>query len=600
MDIKEWLKDSPIGVDIWSQKYQYNNETLDEWFTRVSGGHPGVEKLMREKKFMFAGRILSNRGIKGTKSTYSNCYVATPPEDNIESIFDAAKKLARTYSYGGGSGIDISKLCPRGSVINNAAKNTSGAISFMELFSTTTGLIGQNGRRGALMISIDCTHPDLEEFIDLKTDLTKVTKANTSVKFSDEFMNAVVEGKDFKLSFTRPESKTTIEKTVFAPDVFKKLAKNNWSAAEPGCLFWDRIKNWNLLAYTEGFEFAGVNPCAEEPLPAGGSCLLGSINLAEFVKNPFTSAASFDYEGFKSAVVIGVSALNIVLDEGLSMHPLQEQRDSVTNWRQIGLGIMGLGDMFIKMGIVYGSSASLSLSKEIGSVLFNTAIQASATIARYTEPYPKYNAVDVMTTPYFNANATVETRNLVKKYGLRNSQILTVAPTGSIGTMLGISTGIEPNFAFSYTRKTESLNKGVDTYYTVESAIVSHYWDSVVVRSRVGLKLPSEFISAEKIHYAARIDMQSVWQHFIDASISSTVNLPNDATVQDVYRLYIYAWQKGLKGITVYRDGCDRRGILEEAKVEASVQTCPECGGDIIQEGGCRHCEKCGWSACEL
>jgi len=603
MTIQEWLKDSPIGIDIWAQKYQHNGETLDEWFSRVSGGDQNIEQLIREKKFMFGGRILSNRGIKGTKSTYSNCYVASPPEDNLESIFDAAKKLARTYSYGGGSGIDISKLCPRGSVINNAAKSTSGAISFMELFSVTTGLIGQNGRRGALMISIDCTHPDLEEFIDLKTDLTKVTKANTSVKFSDKFMQAVSDKKKFQLSFQRPENGTSIDKEIDAHSVFLKLAKNNWDAAEPGCLFWDRIKKWNLLSYTDEFEFAGVNPCAEEPLPAGGSCLLGSINLSAFVKNAFFKDVYFDYDEFKWSVKASVRGLNDVLDEGLPLHPLEEQRKSVSDWRQIGLGIMGLGDLFIKMGITYGSTDSIALSKKIGSILVNEALQASALRAAIEGPYPKYNAVDVMTTPYFNANATVETRNLVKKFGLRNSQILTVAPTGSIGTMFGISTGIEPNFAFSYTRKTESLNKGVDTYYDMESAIVSDFWDAQEHETGTEIikgKLPRYFISAAKIHFIQRIDMQSTWQEFIDASISSTVNLPNSASVTDVYNLYMYAWKKGLKGITVYRDGCSRRGIIEEAKLEASVETCPDCGGDISNEGGCRHCEKCGWSACEL
>ena len=184
MDVKEWLgEDNQLGIDIWTKKYQMDNETFDEWLDRVSGGNEKIRQLIIEKKFLFGGRILSNRGMqkRGRKVTYSNCYVIQPPEDNIESIFECAGKLARTFSYGGGCGIDMSKLAPRGAIINNAAKETTGAVSFMELYNLTTSLIGQNGRRGALMLSLDCKHPDLEEFISVKNDLNKITKANISV-----------------------------------------------------------------------------------------------------------------------------------------------------------------------------------------------------------------------------------------------------------------------------------------------------------------------------------------------------------------------------------------------------------------------------------
>ena len=202
MRIDEWLgKDNQLGIDIWHKKYQYGNESFDEWLERVSGGNIPVKKLIQEKKFLFGGRILSNRGVPGNV-TYSNCYVITPPEDNLESIFDTGKKLARTYSYGGGCGIDISKLAPKGAKVNNTAKETSGSVSFMELYSLITGLIGQNGRRGALMLSIDCNHPDLEEFIEIKSDLDKVTKANISIRMTDEFMEAVSEKRNITLKCT--------------------------------------------------------------------------------------------------------------------------------------------------------------------------------------------------------------------------------------------------------------------------------------------------------------------------------------------------------------------------------------------------------------
>ena len=268
MTVQEWLgKNNKLGIDIWNKKYRYNLETFDEWLDRVSGGDNEVKDLIRSKKFLFGGRILCNRGLhnKGKKVSLSNCYVMYPPLDNLESIFDCAKKLARTYSYGGGCGVDISRLAPRGAKVNNAAKETSGSVSFMDLYSMVTDLIGQNGRRGALMLSISCEHPDLEEFIDLKSDLNRCTKANISVRITDKFMVAVQHHKPFTLSFTREETGETITKEVDAYKLFRKLCEMNWNYAEPGMLFWDRIESWNLLSCDDDFHYAGVNPCAEEP-----------------------------------------------------------------------------------------------------------------------------------------------------------------------------------------------------------------------------------------------------------------------------------------------------------------------------------------------
>lgn len=562
MRLEDWLgEDNTIGIDIWKQKYQYNNETFDEWLDRVSGGSEDVRDLIVSKKFLFGGRILANRGtaVEGRKCSYSNCYVISPPEDNIESIFDTAKKLARTYSYGGGCGVDLSKLAPKGATVRNAAKETSGAVSFMDLYSLVTGLIAQNGRRGALMLSLDVGHPDIEEFIRIKTDLDKVTKANISVRISDEFMQAVKYDRDWVLSFTRKETGEVISKTVKAKELFHLMAQVNWDYAEPGMLFWDRIKKWNFLANTESFEFAGTNPCAEEPLPAGGSCLLGSINLSEFVINPFTENAKFDFIEFGKAVSISVKALNEVLDEGLPLHPLQEQRDSVNQWRQIGLGIMGLADMLIKLGITYGSGEAVRFCHNIVFDMADTAIATSALLARDSEPFAKCNVKEIMETPYFKANTTPQTAELVQKHGLRNSQLLTIAPTGSLSTMLGVSGGIEPIYANYYERKTESLY-GEDKYYKVYTPIVKEYMEANHIED--SSDLPDFFVTAMTLDYKSRIDMQSVWQEYIDASISSTINVPNSFTVEQVEDLYMYAYDKGLKGITIFRDGCKRTGIL--------------------------------------
>lgn len=580
MTLEEWLgKENPLGIDIWNNKYKDQEETFDDWTTRITAGNPEAAELIRQKKFLFGGRILSNRGLEhhNRKVTFSNCYVVTPPEDNIESIFDCAKKLARTYSYGGGCGVDISHLAPRGAKINNAAKETSGAVSFMTLYALVTELIGQNGRRGALMISIDCSHPDVEEFIDLKTDLEKVTKANISVRIDNAFMEAVKNNTTYRLHYIREATGEVMEREVNAQELFRHIAEVNWDYAEPGALFWDQIKNWSLLSNTEEFFFAGVNPCAEEPLPAGGSCLLGSLNLSEFVKDPFSSNASFDFEGFKEAVAISVRAMNEVLEEGLPLHPLPEQQESVRNWRQIGLGIMGLADMLIKLGITYGSKESLELCDKIGFHMADTAIAASALLAKEFGPFPKYQMENILSTPFFQANTSEATVELVKKYGLRNSQLLTIAPTGTLSTMLGISGGIEPIFANYYERKTESLH-GTDVYYKVYTKIVETYMKAFQITD--DRNLPEFFVTAMMLDYHSRIDMQSVWQRHIDASISSTVNVPNHFTVEETENLYRYAFEKKLKGITIYRDGCKRTGVLTTEETPG-----PAVAGDGLKRG---------------
>ena len=580
MTVQEWLgTENQLGQDIWERKYRYENETFDEWINRVSGGNSEIANLIKEKKFLFGGRILANRGLenKGRKISLSNCYVIEPPEDNIESIFDCAKKLARTYSYGGGCGVDISKLSPRGAKVNNAAKETTGSVSFMDLYSMVTGLIGQSGRRGALMLSLSCEHPDLEEFIGIKSDLDRVTKANISIRITDKFMAAVKNKTPFTLSFTRLETGETITKEIDAYGMFHKMCEMNWDYAEPGMLFWDRINNWNLLSCDDEFEYAGTNPCAEEPLPAGGSCLLGSINLAEFACD-----TGFDFESFKHCVKSSVIALNEVLDEGLPLHPLKEQRESVYDWRQIGLGIFGLADLLIKLGIKYGSPEAIDLCDMIGHTMADMAIKTSAVLAKECGVYPKYKPEAVEQSAFYSKNALGETKELVESFGLRNSQLLTIAPTGSLSTMIGVSGGIEPIFANYYTRKTESL-KGHDEYYKVYTPIVKEYMDKHELKD--DSELPDYFVTAQTLDYKNRIYMQSIWQSHIDASISSTVNVPNDFTVEQVEGLYMTAWDAGLKGVTIFRDGCKRAGILTTSSTEendAIEETKPLPRGYIV------------------
>lgn len=576
MTVEQWLNNDELAITIWKNKYRFEDESLDDWFKRVSGGNEIVEEQIRAKKFIFGGRILANRGLsdKNRKITYSNCYVVAPPKDNLESIFDCGAKLARTFSYGGGCGIDISNLRPSGAKVSNAAKTTSGAVSFMDFYSYITGLIGQSGRRGALMISISCDHPDLEEFIEIKSDLDKVTKANISVRVSDKFMEAVVKGETLILKFVT-DTGETITKEVEAYPIFRKLAQMNWDYAEPGILFWDRITSWNLLSNNKEFSYAGVNPCAEEPLPAGGSCLLGSINLAEFV----TKERKLDLSSLRETIQVAVIALNEVLDEGLPLHPLQEQRDSVAEWRQIGLGVMGLADMLIKLRVKYGSTTSRSILESIGHELIMTALETSSILAANCGPYPKFNRDYVIRTPFFKNLDSGDMNDLrfqslhddICKYGLRNSQLLTCAPTGSIATMLGVSTGCEPIFATSYTRKTESL-VNEERYYKVYTPIIKELIDKGFSEEA----LPEYVVTSEQIPYRERIKVQATLQKFIDASISSTINLPESATIDDVETIYRLAWEEGLKGVTVYRSGCKRGAVLSKNSVIKECLKRPE------------------------
>ncbi|EGT5447336.1 hypothetical protein CUA80_11175 [Clostridioides difficile] len=292
----------------------------------------------------------------------------------------------------------------------------------------------------------------------------------------------------------------------------------------------------------------------EEPLPAGGSCLLGSFNLSEYVKEDKT----FNYNDFRKDIKIVVKAMNDVLDEGLPLHPLKIQRDTVRDYRQIGIGVMGIADMLIKMNVRYGSEMAIELCNVIGKCLADETLKQSALLSKKYGTYPKYKEC-ILKSEFIQENASHETLELIEKYGLRNSQLLTIAPTGSISTMLGISGGIEPIFAFSYTRKTESLHDK-EKYYKVYTPIVKKYMKENNIEDEKAL--PDYFVTATMLTPRERILMQSAFQKHIDASISSTVNLPHESTIEQVKELYLLAWINGLKGLTIYRAGCKREGIL--------------------------------------
>jgi ribonucleoside-diphosphate reductase alpha chain len=347
---------------------------------------------------------------------------------------------------------------------------------------------------------------------------------------------------------------------------------------------------------------------------------LGSINLSAFVKNKFTKNAYFDFSDFENTVRIAVNGLNEVLDEGIPFHPLEEQKQTARDLRQIGLGVMGYGDMLIMLGLSYGSLEALLLTEKVASSLSNKALQSSSLLSKEHGAFPKYNENYVLKSKFLNTVATPETLDLIKKHGLRNSQCLTSAPTGSLSTMWGITGGIEPIYQISYTRKTETLNDG-ETYYKVFTSIAREYMEINNIKSQESL--PEFFVTAMTLNWKDRVDTQSVWQKYIDASISSTVNLHKDVSVEEVKQLYIYAWQKKLKGITIFRDGCKRASILmsspvsktedlsieqlqdlihekAQEKLRVNPHMCPMCEGELVHTGGCSECLDCGYSPCSL
>lgn len=619
MEVKEWLGwDDKMCIDIVDRKYLISKdilghkETFDEFVARVTNGDKKFEKIFLEGKFIPAGRILANRGLfkYGIKITYSNCYVTTTPSDNIESIYDTACKLARTFSYGGGSGVNISNLAPAGAKVNNSAKKSTGAVSFIETFSNAAETIGQENRRGALMVGIKDTHPDLIEFITHKTDLSKSQGANISVMMSDDFFRACKEEKDWELTFTRPETGETINKTIPANDILTLLAKTAWDYAEPGVLYWDTISNYNMLEYYDNFEFACTNPCGELPLPAGGSCLLGAMNLSKYYiskddinykkfRESYSSLTgfdgiyddsdiNFDFVSFYTDVMIAVFALNDILNEGLELHPLEEQRRTVKEWRQIGLGVMGIADLLYKCKLPYGSNESIQLMDKIGYVMDLAAVEASAEYAAKYGCFEHFDyektvssdwyRLNVLSNPHFSDTIISIVDSKVRQYGMRNSQLLTIAPTGTISTIFGVSGGIEPIFSLHFTRTTKSLF-GKDVTYDVYPKPVKEWMEENKITELNLDELPSYFVTARDIPYEQRIKMQSVWQSHIDNSISSTINLPESTTIDDVKDLIINAWANKLKGITIYRDGCKRDAILndktkpEKKKVESNNKT---------------------------
>ena len=625
-------------------KYKLKGETNEQFVDRVTHGNKDLYQIFQRKEGIWGGRNLYAVGREGN-ITGSNCYVATDPEDSLADIYRADYHLARTYSYGGGQGLNLSKIRPKNARVNNTSNTSPGPMVFAEKYSHTTLNTQQASRRGALMLMMNMDHPDILDFATAKLDLNKINGANISIAMRDDFMEAVENDTDWEMTFETPYE--IITKRVRARDLMEVIAYANHTMGDPGMIFIDNVNNYHLLSEYPDVKFTATNPCGEQPLMANGSCNLASVNLYAFVKNKFTEEAYFDFDRFREVVMHMTWGLDELLDMLGDRHALEEQREHVKIWREIGLGVMGLADLALGMKLRYGSVEFIELVEEVMKEMANSAAQASAHRAGELGVFPRYEYDLISNSSFFQGVYTDETKELIKKKGLRNSRLLSIAPTGSISNVLGVSGGVEPFFMLGYNRNIKSVFEGEKTITVWEKTPKE-------LANHLGIETLDELpewakTTSQNIDFEERAAVQAAVQTYVDTAISSTFNLANEATLQDIIDIYFTAWNFGLKGATVFRDNCAKVGILsgldgwqvdknpaprpeitiheiwldketgetrefenhitigengenQELKKEISLDMCPECGSVLVKQGGCTRCSnnECYYEKCAI
>lgn len=574
-----------VFLDRYSLKDKEGNPlefTPEEMWRRVAKGIAGVEKkanrkeweekfynVMEDFKFLPGGRILAGAGT-GFDVTYFNCFVIPNPPDSRGGIMENLTQMIEIMAHGGGVGLNLSGLRPRGARVKKVNGFSSGPMNWAELYSLATKDIVQQGgsRRGALMLMLHDWHPDIEEFITVKQDLTKINGANLSVCVSDDFMEAVKADKDWDLLYPDLDDpnydakwdgdihgwraaggKVKVYKTVKAAYLWGLICEAAWRSAEPGLHFLDRSNKRSNTWYFE--KLLATNPCGEQPLGAWAVCNLGAMNLAAYVKNE-----EFDYDSFGKDVRVAMRFLDNVIDD--THYFFKENEKVAKDIRRTGLGIMGIADTFIKMKIRYGSEESMRVSKRIFETLRDNAYIASADIAKEKGTFPKYDKEKYQQGYHIQALPKA-IRDKIAKQGIRNAVLLTIAPTGTTSLIAGVSSGVEPVYEFEYTHNGR-LGK----------QLVFHSLYGEWKEAHPGEERPDYFVGANDLTPEDHVKIQAIAQEYIDSSISKTVNAPNNHTVDDVKKLYMMSYDMGLKGVTYMRDG-SRLGVLqrvEEKKVE--------------------------------
>ncbi len=575
---------APIAEQIWDMKYRLKaadgtakDLSVEDSWRRIARALAAVEAepelwedrfydALEDFRFLPAGRITAGAGTERNVTLF-NCFVMGTIPDSMGGIFEMLKEAALTMQQGGGIGYDFSTIRPRGAPVAGVAADASGPISFMDVWDAMCRTIMSAGsRRGAMMATMRCDHPDIEAFISAKQDAARLRMFNLSVLVTDPFMAAVHADGPWDLVFGE-----RVYHTVQARDLWNRIMRATYDYAEPGVIFIDRINAANNLAYCE--TISATNPCGEQPLPPYGACLLGSINLARLVRDPFSEDAALDMEALDHLVGVAVRMMDNVVDA--SRFPLEAQAHEARAKRRIGLGVTGLADALILMGLRYGSEAAVAQTEAWMRAIARAAYLASVGLAREKGPFPLFDA-DAFLASGTMRRMDEDVRAAIREHGIRNALLTSIAPTGTISLYAGnVSSGIEPVFAFEYKRKVLQKD-GSRTEETVEDYAV-RLWREI----HGNAPLPDCFVSAQTLAPMDHVRMQAAAQKWVDSSISKTINCPEDISFDDFKDVYLAAWDMGCKGCTTYRPNAVTGSVLSVSEAsEAAPEV--ETGADVV------------------
>ena len=591
----------PLSRQIWQNKYRFAPEggvpepSIADTWRRVARHVAQAEgadaarwqdkyfALLQDFRFLPGGRILAGAGTD-RQVTLFNCFVMGLVDDSLDGIFDALKEGALTMQQGGGVGYDFSTLRPRGSRVRKTGAVASGPVSFMRIWDAMCAtLLSTGARRGAMMATLRCDHPDIEEFVDAKRDAQALRHFNLSVLVSDEFLDAVREDRPWPLVFPlrgaleregevqmrawsgHIESEPcAVWQQISARTLWHKIMRSAYDSAEPGVLFIDRINRENNLYYRESL--SATNPCGELPLPAYGACDLGSLNLTRFVKDPFSASAQLDFPVLAESTWTAVRFLDDVID--VSRFPLAVQAAQVRSTRRIGLGITGLADALIMLGLAYDSDAGRTLAQRVMTTVCHEAYRASAALAVEKSAFPAFES-RAFSNSEFVQRLPQDIRDAIQGSGLRNSHLTAIAPTGTISLLANnISSGLEPVFAPRYRRRLLEAEGSQGEHDVVDYALAC--WEARGSKE----PLPAAFVTAHQLAPEAHLAMQAALQPYVDSAISKTINVPAELPFAEFVSLYERAYALGLKGCTVFRPNPIRGAVL----TEAPPTDCQWCG----------------------
>jgi ribonucleoside-diphosphate reductase alpha chain len=568
---------APIAEQIWDMKYRLKSaegkaldETVEDTWRRIATDLASVEadpkaweapfyEALEDFRYLPAGRIVAGAGT-GRSVTLFNCFVMGTIPDSMAGIFEALKEAALTMQQGGGIGYDFSTIRPKGAPVSGVAADASGPLSFMDVWDAMCRTIMSAGsRRGAMMATMRCDHPDIEDFIAAKGDPNRLRMFNVSVLATDAFMEAVKDDGPWELMFNGQ-----VFKTIRARDLWNRMMRATYDYAEPGVIFIDRINAENNLSYAE--TIAATNPCGEQPLPPYGACLLGSINLARLVAEPFTDGADIDEDALADLVATAIRMMDNVVDA--SRFPLEAQAREAHAKRRIGLGVTGLADALAMVGLRYGSPEAAERTGAWMAVIANAAYRASALIAAEKGAFPLYDPAEYARAPMVR-RLDPEVQALIAEHGLRNALLTSIAPTGTISLYAGnVSSGIEPIFANAYTRKVLQPDGTRTEEEVVDYAV--QMW-----RDMMGdADLPDHFVTAQDLAPLDHVRMQAAAQPWVDSSISKTINVPADIGFEAFKDVYLEAYETGCKGCTTYRPN-DVTGSVLSVETDTNKSTQP-------------------------